>query len=83
MAHANFLTICFVFIAALTVFVTVTEAVNFPIWCYCRNSAGAQYCCKVANGNWDGGSCGLTNKDAYSVFEWQCNSTGGGLNCWN
>ncbi|KAG0041113.1 hypothetical protein BGZ83_002331 [Gryganskiella cystojenkinii] len=83
MAHTNFLTVCLVFIVALTVFATSAEAGNLPVWCYCHDNAKTQWCCQLSSGNWDGGSCGLTTAATWNNFEYLCKANGGGLNCWH
>ncbi|KAF9104329.1 hypothetical protein BGX29_002072 [Mortierella sp. GBA35] len=62
----------------------LVETVNIPIWCICVDKT--QFCCNYAGGNWDGGSCGLSNIDKYQYFSLSCSIRDPYNNrkqCWN
>ncbi|KAF9093117.1 hypothetical protein BGX23_003630 [Mortierella sp. AD031] len=62
----------------------LVETVNIPIWCIRVDKT--QSCCNYAGGNWDGGSCGLSNIDKYQYFSLSCSIRDPYNNrkqCWN
>ncbi|KAG0378039.1 hypothetical protein BGX24_004899 [Mortierella sp. AD032] len=61
---------------------TGTEAWQ-PDWCVCSNNMPkTQIACTAANGNWDGGSCGIVTNQKYDDFVTSCNKQRGQTRCW-
>ncbi|KAI1287184.1 hypothetical protein EDD11_010447 [Mortierella claussenii] len=72
--------------AVLLVVAMVSSTVNaaYPVWCICQSSALSAHPCDVAGGNYDGGSCGLTNSAKCKRFQAQCqNEQQQGIRCWD
>ncbi|KAF9921692.1 hypothetical protein FBU30_008230 [Linnemannia zychae] len=54
-----------------------------PNWCVCSNDmTKTQIACTAANGNWDGGSCGILTNQKYDDFLRSCNKQRGQIRCW-
>ncbi|KAI9238937.1 MAG: hypothetical protein BYD32DRAFT_412567 [Podila humilis] len=54
----------------------MTEAAGgpeIPAWCLCKNSVAVTGpLCRQAGANWDGGSCGIANTNAFWAFYKLC-----------
>ncbi|KAH7054735.1 hypothetical protein BKA57DRAFT_452050 [Linnemannia elongata] len=70
-------------VAVLLVIVSSHQADAWAIWCICGDSRRTQNVCHVADGNWDGGSCGLPSPQKYSFFTSNCKNIGGTPQCWS
>ncbi|OAQ34019.1 hypothetical protein K457DRAFT_15211 [Linnemannia elongata AG-77] len=63
------------------------EAQQIPIWCTCDSPYYSSLICNnIANGKWDGGSCGLDKYNSYIRFVDACKNSKDSkhqLHCWN
>lgn len=63
-------------VAALVAPLAMTEAAGapeIPQWCLCKDSvAKTAPLCRQAGGNWDGGSCGIVDRDTFWAFYKLC-----------
>ncbi|KAF9103936.1 hypothetical protein BGX29_002673 [Mortierella sp. GBA35] len=79
-------TIIFSTVAALMVVLsTVASTADAAhTWCVCNNSKSkSAQSCGIAGGNWDGGSCGLSDERKLAVFRASCVNLKSPARCWN
>ncbi|KAF9979179.1 hypothetical protein BGZ73_005347 [Actinomortierella ambigua] len=67
-------------LAAAFVMAMATSAEAYDRWCVCNNGGQSAGACNNAFGNWDGGSCGVTNVNMCNGFGRGC---GFKYRCWD